>query len=49
MAKRQGLITRGELQGYILAINSPWVLSALLGLFVSVRLILDGSYGVLGR
>ncbi|MCY4600707.1 MAG: hypothetical protein OXF27_12415 [Acidobacteria bacterium] len=49
VAKRQGLITTGELYGYILAINSPWVLCALLGLFVSIRLILDGDYGVLGR
>lgn len=28
--------------------NAPWVLFPLLGLYVSVRLILDGNYGVLG-
>ena len=33
---------------YIGAMNAPWVLFALLGLFVSVRLILDGNYSVLG-
>lgn len=48
VAKRQRLITTGEMYTYILAMNSPWVLFALLGLYVSVRLILDGNYGVLG-
>ena len=48
VAKRHTHITRGEMYGYILAMNSPWVLCAALGLYVSVRLILDGNYGVLG-
>ena len=48
VAKRQRLITTGEMYTYILAMSSPWVLFALLGLYVSVRLILDGNYGVLG-
>ncbi len=48
VVKRHVHITRGEMYGYILAMNSPWVLFALLGLYVSVRLILDGNYGVLG-
>lgn len=48
VARRQRLITRGELYLYIGALNAPWVLFALLGLYVSVRLILDGDYGVLG-
>ena len=48
VAKRQSRITRGELYIYIGATNSFWVLSGLLGLYVSVRLILDGNYSVLG-
>ena len=48
IARRQRLITRGELFVYIGALNVPWVLFALLGMYVSVRLVLDGDYGVLG-
>ncbi len=48
VAGRHRRISRGELYGYIGAMNAPWVLFALLGLYVSVRLILDGNYGVLG-
>ena len=48
VVRRQRHITRGELYTYIGATNAPWVLFALLGLYVSVRLILDGNYGVLG-
>ena len=48
VAGRQSRITRGELYTYIGALNAPWVLCGLLGLYVSVRLILDGDYGVLG-
>ena len=48
VARRHIHLTRGEIYGYILAMNSPWVLCALVGLYVSVRLILDGDYGVLG-
>ncbi|MDE2998856.1 MAG: hypothetical protein OXU79_07245 [Gemmatimonadota bacterium] len=48
MARRQRHITRGELYVYIGALNAPWVLFALLGVYVSGRLILDGSYSVLG-
>ena len=29
--------------------NSMWILFPLLGLYVSVRLVLDGNYGVLGH
>ena len=49
VAKRQSRITRGEMYTYIGAMNSPWVLCALLGWYVSVRLILDGNYSVLGH
>lgn len=48
VANRQARISRGELYTYILAMNSPWILCPLLGLYVSIRLILDGDYGVLG-
>ena len=48
VAGRQRQITRAELYTYIGAMNSPWVLFALLGWYVSLRLILDGDYGVLG-
>ena len=48
VAGRQRQITRREMYIYIGAMNAPWVLFALLGLFVSVRLILDGNYSVLG-
>ena len=49
VAGRQRHITRGGLYTYIGATNAPWVLFPLLGLYVSVRLILDGNYGILGR
>lgn len=48
VANRQAEISRRELYLYVLGTNSPWVLCPLLGLFVSIRLILDGNYGVLG-
>ena len=48
VADRHARIGRRELYVYIYAMNSPWVLCALLGLYVSIRLIADGDYGVLG-
>ena len=48
VANRHTRISRREVYTYIRAINSPWVLCALLGLYVSVRLIVDGNYSVLG-
>ena len=48
VAKRQALITRREMYTYILAVNSIWVLCSLLGLYVSINLILDSDYSVLG-
>ena len=48
VANRHTRISRREVYTYICGINSPWVLCALLGLYVSVRLILDGNYSVLG-
>ncbi len=48
VTRSQARITRRELYIYVVALNSIWVLIPLLGLYVSVRLILDGTYGVLG-
>ena len=48
LAGRQRLITRTELFAYVGALNAPWVLFGLLGMYVSARLILDGDYRVLG-
>ena len=49
VAKRDRMISRREVCIYIVGPNSPWILFALLGLYVSVRLILDGNYEVLGH
>ncbi len=48
LANRQTRISRGDMRIYIWATNSPWVLFALLGLYVSIRLIVNGDYSVLG-
>ena len=48
IAKRQTRISQRELYVYIFAINSFWVLCALLGLYVSIHLIVDGNYSILG-
>ena len=48
VAGRQRRIGKRDLYIYIWALNCPWVLFPLLGLYVSIRLIVDGDYGVLG-
>ena len=48
VAERQSRIRRKDLYIYIWALNCPWVLFALLGLYVSIRLIVNGDYSVLG-
>ncbi len=48
IAKRHRDISRGEVYGMILAFNAPWIVVPLLGLYVSIRLVVDGSYSVLG-
>ena len=48
IAKRHRDISRGDLYGMILSFNAPWIVVPLLGLYVSVRLVVDGSYGALG-
>ena len=47
VANRQASVTRQELQLYVLGTNAPWVVFPLLGLYVSIRLIVEGSYSVL--
>ena len=49
VARRQNHLTRGDLYTYVGAANLPWVLFPLLGLYLSVRLILEGNYSVLGH
>lgn len=41
-------ISRGEFYTYVGATNAVWVLCPMFGLYVSIRLILDGNYGILG-
>lgn len=48
VAHRQAQITRGEMFIYIAVPNAVWVLIPAFGLYVSLRLILEGNYGVLG-
>ena len=48
VAKRQTRISRLQTFVFIIVINSFWVLCSLLGLYVSVCLIMDGNYSVLG-
>ncbi|MCY3884570.1 MAG: hypothetical protein OXG24_06580 [Gammaproteobacteria bacterium] len=47
VANRHTQISRRDLYIYLFGMNAPWVLCPLLGLFVSIRLILDGNYSVL--
>ena len=49
VAGRQKLISRSETLLYIWGASSPWVIFSLLGLYVSIRLIVDGDYSVLGH
>lgn len=48
VGQKQTRITRREFYTYIFSLNAIWVLMPMLGLYVSVRLILDGDYRVLG-
>lgn len=47
-ANRHTRISRREKYIYIYAMSCPWLLCALLGLYVSIRLIVNGDYSVLG-
>ena len=48
VAGRHKLISRADVYIYIWGANASWVLFPLLGLYVSIRLIVDGDYTVLG-
>ena len=48
VAGRQARISRRNLYAWIVAPNSPWMAGGLLGVYVSIRLITDGDYSVLG-
>ena len=48
VGQKQTLITTREFYVYIFSLNAIWVLIPMLGLYVSVRLILDGDYSALG-
>lgn len=48
IAKRHRRLGALEAFAYVHVANSLWVLVPVLGIYVSVRLILDGNYGVLG-
>ena len=49
VAGRQRRISRGEFGTFIGTTDAPWVLCALAGLYVSVRLIVGGGYGALAN
>ena len=49
VARRQAGMGLRNICVYILALNSPWVLFSLLGLYVSIRLIVDGDYSAFGH
>ena len=48
VGQKQGRITTREFYIYVFSLNALWVLIPMLGLYVSVRLILDGDYSALG-
>ena len=48
MAGRHKQLARRDMNLYIWGTNAPWALFSLMGLYVSIKLVLDGHYGVLG-
>ena len=48
VGRKRTRITMREFYLYVFGLNAIWVLIPMLGLYVSVRLILDGDYSVLG-
>lgn len=48
VARRHTLLSRRDMYIYIVAINSFWILCALLGIYVSIALVVNGDYRVLG-
>lgn len=49
VAGRQKLISKKDMYIYIWGTNAPWVIFSLIGLYASIRLVLDGSYAVFGH
>ena len=45
---RQHRISKREVYAYVFSPNAVWIAFPILGLYVSARLIIDGSYGILG-
>ena len=48
VAQRHHKLSKREICLYIFGASAPWFLCPLLGLFVCIRLIVDGNYSVLG-
>ena len=48
VGRKQTRITTREFYVYVFSLNAIWVLIPMLGLYVSIRLILDGDYSALG-
>ena len=48
VGRKRRLITAREFYVYVLGMNAFWILIPMLGLYLSIRLILDGDYSVLG-
>lgn len=48
VGQKQTRVTRREFYTYIFGPNAIWIVMPVLGLYVSVRLILDGDYNALG-
>ena len=48
VGQKHNRITKREFYTYIFSLNAIWVLFPMLGLYVSVRLILDGDYSAVG-
>ena len=49
VAGKHNQVSKSDLYAYLWGTNGPWVLFALLGLYVSIRLVIDGNYSVLGH
>ena len=48
VGQKQTRITTREFYTYIFSLNAIWIVMPVLGLYVSIRLILDGDYSALG-
>ncbi len=48
VGRKRSLISRRDFYVFLFGPNAIWILTPMLGLYVSIRLILDGDYSVLG-